>query len=88
MDESLNGYVDKLQQHFSHKIPSKPHHRSYKVHRKLYRGVSQDTIPLVKTKKLDKENANIIQQVIGECLYYDRSVHGTILPDPSANSSK
>ena len=68
LDASMNGYVSKLRQHFSHKMPKVPQHSPYKAPKKVYGATAQDTIVPYDTAKLDDEQIKLIQQLIGMCL--------------------
>ena len=84
----MNGYVSKLQQRFSHKMPKNPQHSPYRAPKKVYGAAAQDTIVPDDSAKLNDDQINLIQQVIGVCLYYGRAVDDTILPALSAIASE
>ena len=84
----MNGYVSKLRQRFSHRMPKVPQHSPYKAPEKVYGIVAQDTIAPDDTAKLDDEQIKLAQQVIRVYLYYGRAVDNTILPALSAIASK
>ena len=84
----MNGYVKKLRQRFSHKMPHIPHYSPYRAHKRAYRSVANDTIPPYETATFDEKKIKPIQQVIGVCLYYNRIVDDTIPPDLSAITSE
>ena len=88
LDASMNGYVRKLRQSFSHKMPQKTQHSSYRAPKKVYGAVAQDTIVPDDSAKLNEDQIKLIQQVIGVCLYYGRAVNTTILPALSAITNK
>ena len=73
------GHVTKLRQQFNHKMPSSPVHSPYRAPKKMCDKAEQDTIKEDKSPKLDAEEVNIVQQVVGVCLYYGRAVDSTIL---------
>ena len=87
----MSGYIDKLRQQFSHKMPDKPEHSPYKAPPCVYVSGAQDTIPPDATTTIDEKRIKVVlvvQQVIGGCLYYGRSVDDTILPALSATASE
>ena len=88
LDASMNGYVSKLRQRFSHKMPKKPQHSPYRAPKKVYGAAAQDTIVPDDSAKLDDDQIKLIQQVVGVCLYYGRAVDDTILPALSAIASE
>ena len=55
---------------------------------KVYGAAAQDTIVSDDSAKLNEDQINLIQQVIGVCLYYGRVVDDTILPALSAIASE
>ena len=83
-----NGYVSKLRQRFSYKMPKKPQHSPYRAPKKVYGAAAQDTILSDDLAKLNEDQIKLIQQVIGVCLYYGRAVDDTILPALSAIASE
>ena len=68
----MAGYVTKLRQRFNHKMPAKPVHSPYKAPRKVYGKAAQDTIKEDESPKLDEKKVNLVQQVVGVCVYYGR----------------
>ena len=88
MDASINGYVSKLRQRFSHKMTNAPQHSPYKAPKKVYCAAAQDIIAPDDTAKLNNEQIKLIQKVIGVCLYYSRAVNDTLLPPPNAIASE
>ena len=61
LDASMDGYVNKLRQSFSHKMPHTPRYIPYRAPRKVYGVASQDTIPPDETTKVDEEKIKPIQ---------------------------
>ena len=45
----------------------------------MYGAAAQDVLEDINSPKLNDEGINIIQQVVGVCLYYARAVDNTIL---------
>ena len=88
IDASMNGYMNKLQQRFSHKMPKKSQHSPYRAPKKVYGVAAQDTIVPDDSAKLNDNQIKLIQQVIGVCLYYGRATDDTILPALSAIASE
>ena len=84
----MKGYVTKLRQRFNHKMPSKPVHSPYKAAPKIYGADAQKTIIEDVSPKLTDKGINIVQQVVGICLYYGRAIEDTILPALSAIASE
>ena len=84
VDSSMQGYVAKLRQRFNHKAPSKPVHSPYKAPKRVYGKDAQNAIPEDDTPELDDEKVNLIQQIVGVCMYYGRAVDSVILPGLSA----
>ena len=80
----MNGYVSKLRQRFSHKMPKVPQYSPYKALKKVYGAAAQDSIVPDDSAKLNDDQIKLIQQVIRVCLYYGRAVDNTILPALSA----
>ena len=79
VNTSMVGYVTKLRQSFNHKMPSRPVHSPYRAPKKVYGKTAQDTIKEDKSPKLSDKEVNIVQQVVGVCLYYGRAVENTVL---------
>ena len=69
LDASMNRYVNKLGQCFSHKMPHTQQHIPYRVPKKVCGPTAQDTIPPDETAKMDDDKIKLIQQVGGVCLY-------------------
>ena len=84
----MNGYVSKLQQRFSHKIPKVPQHTPHNALKKVYGATAQDTGVPDDTATLNDEKIKLTQQVIGVSLSYVRAVDNTILPALSAIASE
>ena len=57
----------------------KPVYSPYRAPKKVYGKEAQNTIKEDTSPKLDAKQINIIQQVVGVCLYYGRAVDNTIL---------
>ena len=84
----MKGYVKKLRQRFNHKTPTKPVHSPYKATPKVYGADAQNTITEDTSPKLKDKDVNIVQQVVGVCLYYGRAIDDTILPALSSIASE
>ena len=69
-------------------MPAKPVHSPYKAPRRVYGKAAKDTIKEDGSPKLDEKKVNLIQQVVGVCLYYGRAVDNTILVALSAIARK
>ena len=83
----MKGYVAKLRQRFNHKMPAKLVHSPYKAAPKIYGADAQNTIKDVISPKLTDKGINVVQQVVGICLY-GRAIEDTILPALSAIASE
>ena len=84
----MKGYVAKLRQRFNHKIPSKPVHSPYKAVPKMNGAAAQNTVQEDTSPKLTDKGINIVQQVVGVCLYYGRAIDDTIVTALSSIASK
>ena len=84
----MKGYVTKLRQRFNHKTPLKPVHSPCKAAPKIYGADAQNAIKEDVAPKLIDKGINIVQQVVGICLYYGRAMEDTILPALSAIASE
>ena len=84
----MPGYVTKLRTRFNHKTPKTPVHIPYKAPPKVYGAAAQDVLEDITLPKLNAEGINIIQQVVGVCLYYARAVDSTILTALSTIASQ
>ena len=69
-------------------MPAKPVHSPYKTAPKIYGADAQKTIKEVISPKLTDKGINVVQQVVGTCLYYGRAIEDTILPALSAIASE
>lgn len=88
VDDWMPGYISKLRQKFSHKMPARPEHSPYKAPPRVYGAGAQDTVLSDKTAKIDDTQIKIVQQVIGGCLYYRMTMDNTILPALSVIASE
>ena len=84
----MKGYVTKLRQRFNHKTPLKPVHSPCKAAPIIYGADAQNAIKEDVAPKLIDKGINIVQQVVGICLYYGRAMEDTILPALSAIASE
>ena len=84
----MPGYVQKLLQRFNHKKPSRPQRSTYRAPSKIYGSAAQDTIPTDTTTEIDGKRVLVIQQVIGDVLYYVRALDLTVLPGLSSIASE
>ena len=57
----MNGYVSKLRQLFSHKMPKTPQQSPYKAPKKVYGASAQDTIMPDDSAKLNDDQIKLIQ---------------------------
>ena len=64
LDAPMNGYVSKLLQRFSHKMPNAPQHSPHKAPKKVSDTAAQDTIVPDVSAKLNDDQIKLIQQVI------------------------
>ena len=81
VDTSMSGYVSKLRTRFNHRLPRKPVHSPYKARPKVFGGAAPYILEDIESPKLNEEGFNLIQQVIGVCVYYARAVDDTKLTD-------
>ena len=84
----MPGYVGKLRQRFNHKSPNAPQHSPYKAAAKGIGAGVQNTVPDDESAKLSEKQINIVQQIVGVCMYYGRVIDETILPALSEIASK
>ena len=64
LDASMNGYVSKLRQRFSQKMPKKPQHSPHRAPKKVYGAAAQDTIVPDDSAKLNEDQIKLIHKVI------------------------
>ena len=81
-------YVQTLRQRFGHKMPDKPEFSPFKAAPKVYGATAQNTKLVEKSPLVDEKGINIVQQVVGVCLYYERSIDETIRTALSAIASE
>ena len=65
----MKGYVKKLRHCFNHKQPTKPVHSPFKAAPKVYGAKAQNTVKEEVSPNLSEDGINIVQQIIGVCLY-------------------
>ena len=88
VDTAMPGYVSELRTRFNHKLTKQPVHSPYKARLKVYGTTAQDVLEGIESPKLNADGINIIQQVVGVCLYYARAVDNTILTSLSTIASQ
>ena len=84
----MKAYIKKLRQHFNHKLPKKPVHSRFKAAPKVYGAKAQNTVKEEVSSKLSDDGINIVQQIVGVCLYYVRAIDDSILPALSSIASE
>jgi hypothetical protein len=87
LDISMPGYVERMLQKFNHTKPTKKQNSPYKPPARKYGAAAQDPVEIDNTPNINEKRINIIQQIVGQALYYARAVEMTILPGLSSIAS-
>ena len=73
----MPGYIDKALQRFQHESPTTPEHQPHQHTLPAY----GTKVPYAKeedtTRKVEKKEKRVIQQVVGTFLFYRRAVNNT-----------
>ena len=73
---------------FKHGVPKFNQSSPYQAAPRKFGPNSDEAIPEDESPTLDENRKKVVQQVIGTCLYYARTVDCTILPEISSIASK
>jgi len=75
---SMNGYVERALQEFTHTPPKQHHYGPSKIIRPNY-GAKVQYVKDDTTRPLDKTKINYLQRIVGKFFYYARAIDNTML---------
>ena len=84
---SVLGYVPKACKRFQHMMPKTKQDSPYPSEKSNYGAKVQYAKEADHSRKLNKEQKTVVQQVVGTFLFYGRAIDATMLMPPSAIAS-